>query len=76
MAICNMLYLLYALALFSVLSLTLSLYFFISLQKLKHKYLTNPSLETSLMFADLMRGNAMFHIERVEPENIFLRRPQ
>jgi hypothetical protein len=47
---------------------------FFSRKSLIKKYQVNPGYETQLMFADLMRGHALFHIERVEPQNVFLRR--
>lgn len=67
-------FLILSLSLYALASTVFGVFFFLSLRKIKNKYRVDPSYETQLMFADLMRGNALFHIERVEPQNIFLRR--
>lgn len=45
------------------------------LESLKKKYEQNPSYETQLMMADILSGNALFRIERLETQNLFIRRP-
>lgn len=44
------------------------------IEDLKKKYEQNPSYETQLMMADLLSGNGLFKIERIETENLFYRR--
>ncbi len=62
------------LALYGFVVTPVTIYFYLARKKLLKKYQIDPSYETQLMFADLMRGHALFHIERVEPQNVFLRR--
>ena len=44
------------------------------LDSLKTKFKSNPSYETQLFMADMLRGDVLFHIERVPPESVFIRR--
>ena len=34
----------------------------------------NPNFETQLIISDMLRGNALVRIERISPEDIYLRR--
>lgn len=41
------------------------------LEILKKKYELNPSYESQLMLAELLSGNGLFKIERIETQNLF-----
>ena len=44
------------------------------LKALKTKFKLNPSYETQLFMADMLRSGALFHIERLPPEDVLIRR--
>lgn len=41
---------------------------------LEEKFQKNPSYECQQLLANLLSGHALFHIETIDPENIFIRR--
>ena len=43
-------------------------------QALQNKHQLNPSYETQLAIADLLSGNNLFRIERIDTEDLLLRR--
>lgn len=43
---------------------------------LRHKIKENPDHATQLILSDIFAGTALIRVERVAPENIYLRRPQ
>lgn len=44
------------------------------LSALKEKFRANPSYETQLFMADMLRNGSLFHIERIAPEDVLIRR--
>lgn len=42
--------------------------------ELQQKFQKNPSYECQQLLANLLSGHALFHIETIDPENIFIRR--
>lgn len=68
------LYLLLVTAFLLLLSSVTATYLFFKYNSLKNKHLKNPNAETQLMMADLLSGNHLFRIERIDTENLFLRR--
>lgn len=44
------------------------------LHELKTKFKANPSYETQLFMADMLRSGSLFHIERIAPEDVLIRR--
>lgn len=64
--------------LLSAISITtsgISLYFYLKHRLLVKKLNENPSFETQMILADLMRSGSLLRLERVAPEHFFLRRP-
>jgi hypothetical protein len=76
-----MLFMVYALAALCIFMSCLALFwvfrarnFQLQLKSLQNKFKDNPSYETQQFMADLLRGDVLFHIERVAPESVFIRR--
>lgn len=71
----------YILAGVSVLLFVCVIFLYLSLKKSKSKieelefrFKANPSYEQQQFLADLLRGNALFLITRIAPEDVLLRR--
>lgn len=45
-----------------------------ALEDLQHKFKISPSYETQLFMADMLRSGVLFHIERLPPEDVLIRR--
>lgn len=43
-------------------------------KELEFKFKANPSFETQQLLSDLLRGDALFHISRIAPEDVLIRR--
>ena len=44
------------------------------LSNLKNKFKSNPSYESQLLMADILNGHMLFHIERIPPESVLIKR--
>ena len=44
------------------------------LKDLEFKFKANPSMESQMLLADLLHGDALFHVSRIAPEDVLIRR--